>query len=128
MRESLDAYIHGLYRSLKCVRNGNMLGARLEAAVSVPALLTFLFAFEGRHAPFPGYLERELTHYPLVRLPLPTGTLLSLIDQMLAAADVVAQQTLLQIVDAMAREDGLGDVLAAWDDGYLWMHSFTSES
>lgn len=105
-----------------------MLGSRLEAAVSVPALLTFLFAFEGRHAPFPGYLERELTHYPLVRLPLPTGALLSLIDQVLASAEVAAQQTLLRIVDAMAREDGLGDVLTAWDDGYLWMHNFTPKS
>ena len=127
LRASLDAYINGLYRSLKCVRNGNDLGARLEAAVSVPALLTFLFALEGRHAPFPGYLEQELTHYPLARLPLSPDVLLSLIDWVLASADVGAQQQLLRMVGGSAREAKLGDVLADWGDAYGWMQRFGQE-
>lgn len=126
LRGSLDAYVNGLYRSLKCLRNTSVLGARLEAAVSVSALLTFLFALEGRHAPFPGYLERELSRYPLEHHPLHPDELhelLSLIDRVLVA-DLEAQQALLGTVDGLARDAGLGDVLADWGDDYSWMQSF----
>ena len=60
VRESLDAYLNSLYRSLKCLRNSNRLGARLEAADEIGYALTFIFALEGRHRPYYGYLEREL--------------------------------------------------------------------
>jgi hypothetical protein len=125
LRETLDAYVNGLYRSLKCLRNASILGARLEAAVSVSALLTFLFALEGRHVPFPGYLERELNHYPLVGLPLGPEELLSLIDRVLVSADVEAQQAVLRMVDKLARDAGLSNVLADWGDDYAWMQNFT---
>ncbi len=127
LRASLDAYINSLYRSLICVRNGNDLGARLEAAVSVSALLTFLFALEGRHAPFPGYLELELTRYPLAHLPLSSDALISLIDRVLASADVTAQQKSLRIADGLARKAGLVGVLADWGDDYGWMQRFGRE-
>lgn len=105
------------------MRNTSVLGARLEAAVSVSALLTFLFALEGRHAPFPGYLERELSRYPLEHHPLHPDELLSLIDRVLVA-DLEAQQALLETVDGLARDAGLGDVLVGWGDDYSWMQSF----
>ena len=123
LRGSLDAYVNGVYRSLKCLRNASALGAKLEAAVSISALLTFLFALEGRHAPFPGYLERELSRYPL-HLPLPPDELLSLIDRALVA-DLEAQQALLKTVDGLARDAGLGDVLTDWGDDYGWMQTFS---
>lgn len=128
LRESLDAYVNGVYRSLKCLRNANILGAKLEAAVSVSALLTFLFALEGRHAPFPGYLERELRQYPLEHLPLSPDTLLSLIDHVLVSANSKAQQALLKIVDSLARDAGLEGVLADWGEAYGWMQSFSLPS
>lgn len=127
LRESLDAYVNGVYRSLKCLRNTNILGAKLEAAVSVSALLTFLFALEGRHAPFPGYLERELSRYPLEHLPLQPGELLSLADRALSA-ELGAQQTLLNMVDTLAHNAGLGGVLADWGEDYGWMQSFSLSS
>ena len=125
LRGSLDAYVNGLYRSLKCLRNASALGARLEAAVSISALLTFLFALEGRHAPFPGYLERELSRYPLEHLPLPSDMLLSLIDRVLVSADLEAQQALLERVDRLARDAGLEGVLLDWDEDYSWMQTFS---
>lgn len=124
LRGSLDAYVNGLYRSLKCLRNTSVLGARLEAAVSISALLTFVFALEGRHAPFPGYLECELSRYPLEHLPLHPDELLSLIDRVLVA-DLEAQQALLEIVDGLPRDAGLEGVLADWGDDYSWMQSFS---
>ena len=107
------------------MRNANALGAKLEAAVSVSALLTFLFALEGRHAPFPGYLERELTCYPLEHLPLPPDALLMLIDRVLVSADLNAQQTLLEMVDGLARDAGLENVLVDWGEDYRWMRTFS---
>ena len=35
LREALDAYVNGVYRSLRGLRNGNTLGSRLEAAESI---------------------------------------------------------------------------------------------
>ncbi len=67
LRESLDGYVNSLYRSLKCLRNGNRLGARLEAADEIGYALTFIFVLEGRHRPYYGYLERELRARPLGR-------------------------------------------------------------
>lgn len=123
LRGSLDAYLNAVYRSLKCVRNRNDLGARLEAANSIPHLLEFLFALEGRHAPFAGYLERELAMYPLMRLPLASPDLLSLINHALRA-DVIALQNLLKVVDGLGRQEELDDVFAAWDEAYPRMRHF----
>ncbi len=124
LRGSLDAYLNGLYRSLKCLRNENLLGAKLEASIAVHALLTFLFALERRHAPFAEYLELELTHYPLSTLPMLLSDLLTLIDRILVSGDSVAQQTLLQMVDGLAQKAGLSDVLTDWGNDYSWMQTF----
>ena len=65
----LDGYINGVYRSVKCIRNKNQLGAQIEASNSMLDLLTLVFAFEGRHKPFYGYTEKELKAHPLKLLP-----------------------------------------------------------
>jgi hypothetical protein len=46
-----DAYLNGLYRSLKQWRRGNALGGRLEAAQTADALLHLLFGLEATGAP-----------------------------------------------------------------------------
>jgi len=51
---SLDGYINQVYRSIKCFRNNNIVGASLEAAVSIPSLLDLVFALDNRHRPFMG--------------------------------------------------------------------------
>lgn len=127
LRGSLDAYVNGVYRSFKCLRNENVLGAKLEAAVSISALLTFVFALEGRHAPFPGYLERELNRYPLKQLPLQPCEMLVLVERALSA-ELGAQQKLLNLVDTLARDAGLSGVLADWGDDYGWMQFFSLPS
>ena len=55
---ALGAYTNSLYRSLKCLQNSNDLGARLEAADAIGHALTVIFALEGRHRPYYGYLAR----------------------------------------------------------------------
>lgn len=126
LRGSLDAFLNGVYRALKCVRNRNDLGARLEAANSVAPLLEFLFALEGRHAPFAGYLERELATYPLRRLPLTPTDLLDSINRVLQA-EVATLQKLLRVVDVLGKQEGFGDVFEAWGEAYPWMQRFTPD-
>lgn len=123
-RRSLDGYINGLYRSLKCLRNGNRLGARLEAADSIGFALMFIFALEGRHRPYYGYLERELRAHPLQAFPLDAGELLATIGAIVESGDAGPQQRLLEVIDAVARRAGCGSVIASWGEDYEWMQSF----
>ncbi len=60
--KSYDDYLDGIFRSLKCWRRGNELGARLEAAQIVDALLRMLFALERQWRPFGSrvYLHLEM--------------------------------------------------------------------
>ncbi|HEU5100718.1 MAG TPA: nucleotidyltransferase domain-containing protein [Roseiflexaceae bacterium] len=124
LRGCLDGYINSVYRSLKCLRKGNRLGARLEAAESITRLLDVLFAYEMRHRPFHGYLERELRKYPLGSLPISADELLAKIDAITASADRATQQELLAMADALLRPAGFGDVFDSWGENYPWMRSF----
>lgn len=126
-RGALDAYINGVYRSAKCWRTQNILGARLEAMDSLGHLLSLIFGLEGRHRPYYGYLERELRIYPLQQFPLPSAELLDTIAQILTTADLPTQQALLRTVAAACRAAGLGDVIDAWGDDYPWMIGFRIE-
>jgi predicted nucleotidyltransferase len=124
---ALGAYTNSLYRSLKCLSNGNDLGARLEAADTIGHALTAVFALEGRHRPYYGYLERELKARPLSTFPLPAGDLLAMIDTILASADASTQQRLLAIVDALGRKAGCDEVFDEWGDRYAWMQQYRPE-
>jgi hypothetical protein len=127
LRESLDAYVNSFYRSLKCLRNGNRLGARLEAGDSIGFLLTFVYALDGRHRPFFGYLERELRARPLKSLPLSGKELLAMIGEIVESGNAAPQQALFEVIDAVAWQHGCGDVLEAWGDDYPWMRSYRPE-
>ncbi len=116
--------VNAVYRSFKCLKRQDELGARLEAAVSISFLLEFLFALESRHAPFAGYLERELQTYPLYTLPLPVAELLSYISRVLNA-EVEAQKSLLYHVDKLGHAEGLADVFTGWGKAYPWLLEFS---
>lgn len=124
VREALDAYLNSLYRSAKCWRNGDRLGARLEAADSLGHLLTVIFALEGRHRPYYGYLARELRACPLAAFPLESADLLARIGAIADGGDLAAQQGLLGTVERVCRAAGCGDVFAAWGVDYPWMKTY----
>jgi hypothetical protein len=127
LRESLDAYVNSFYRSLKCLRNGIRLGARLEATDSIGYLLTFVFGSEGRHRPFFGYLERELRVRPVRSFPLTGEELLAMIGEIVETGEAAPQQWMFEVVDAVAWRNGCGDVLEAWGEDYPWMRSYRPE-
>ncbi len=124
VRGALDGYINGVYRSAKCWRVHNVLGAQLEAMDSIGYLLSLIFGLEGRHRPYYGYLERELRVYPLQHFSLPREVLLDSIAQILTTGDVPTQQALLRMVEGVCRAAGMGDVIDAWGQDYAWMISF----
>jgi len=121
---ALGAYTNSLYRSLKCLRNGNGLGARLEAADAIGHALTVIFALEGRHRPYYGYLARELEARPLTTFPLPADELLAMLSTILESADAGTQQRLLGIIDALGRQAGCGEVFDEWEADYGWMQQY----
>ena len=124
IRGALDGYINSTYRSMRCLRRGDTLGARLEAHDALGYLLSVIFAFEGRHQPFYSYLERELRTYPLTRIPLSMDQLLAKIALVSEMADLRAQQQLLALVDALLRPAGFGEVFDSWGAKYPWMQTF----
>lgn len=124
LRESLDAYINSFYRSLKCLRNGNRLGAHLEAAESIGYALTFIFALESRHRPYYGYLERELDARPLRSFPVPGDELLAMIAAITERGDAAPQQRLFAVIEPIAIAVGCADVLTSWGDKYPWIKDF----
>lgn len=125
--EALDGYINCFYRSVKCIRNGNLLGARMEAADAIQSMLTVIFGREGRHRPFSGYLEREIRRYPLKDFPLDWREFLPLLDSILDDANLEAQRHLFTIVEALCRFDGHDAVFDAWGDDLEWMKTYQPE-
>lgn len=116
LRESLDAYINSTYRSLRYRLTGAGAGVRLDAAAAVPPLLDFLFAAEGRVRPFNKYLENDLTHRPLAGGSITTEMLLALLD-----GDVAEQHAVFRVVEQIAREHAVGDVVDAWEPDVPWL-------
>ena len=120
IEQSLDGYINAVVRSIKCFRNGNIFGARLEAITSVLDLLTTIFALESRHRPFPGYVELELQRYPLQHIPWAADHLTAALGSVLDMADIRVQQRLLKEMNDLARSTGYGHIFDAWDGVERW--------
>jgi predicted nucleotidyltransferase len=113
LREMLDGYINSTYRSLRYRLVDAGMGTRLDAAASLSPLLEFLFAAEGRVRPFNKYLESELAHRPL---PVTAHQLLAILD-----GDEGEQHSVFRIVERIAREQGVGDVVDAWEPDVPWL-------
>lgn len=120
----LDGYINEVFRSLKCLRDGQMVGWRLQAAQSIALLLNVLFGLHGRVPPFAKYLEWELKHFPLQKLSMPPDELIASILNIIETGSVETQQKLLAQIETMARADGYGDVFDGWRQKLIWMKTF----
>jgi len=121
---SLDAYINGVFRSVKCFRNQNETGARMEASASIPYLLDLVFALHNRPRPFYGYLERELKKYPLEKLPWSEKKFSKMILNILSTADLKTQQKILKAVEKIFRKEGHGCVFNGWEGKDKWAKNY----
>ena len=114
INSSLDAYTNAFFRSVKAKKKGYDLGSHIEATASIPPLLNALFGLELRHAPFYGYLEKELEVYPLKNLPIPKLKLLEDI-KMILKGDIKTQQKLFGSVKKFFIQHGYKKVFDDWE-------------
>lgn len=114
VREQLDGYYNGVYRSLKARRRGQLLGFHAMACESLCFLSRVLFGLEGMVAPyinrFPYVADR------LSRLPLPPEAFKRALNEIGATADPRVQAALFDATADMARALGYGQVLEDWGD------------
>jgi hypothetical protein len=111
---ALDAYVNAAYRSAKNHRDARPTEAHLDAAESLPHLLTTLFALHRRVRPYNKYLDWELREYPLGDPVWTADRLLPQLRRVLSAGDPATQRALFRDLAAAARSAQLGHVLDAW--------------
>ena len=125
--EALDGYINHVFRSVKCFRNQNITGARIEASASIPYLLDVVFAVEGRLKPFYGYLEKELNSYPLEKLPWKNAEFIQKILLIISSANLITQQEMLKTVEVLLRKEGFGKVFDDYEGKDKWTINYRSQ-
>ncbi len=118
---ALDAYINSYYRSASNLRDGLLLAAHLDAADSIPPLITALFAFQQRVRPFDKFLSWELERLPLDRGAWSAGRLLPRLETIIATGDVSEQQRLFRDVEQLGRTYGFGKLVDGWEPELAWL-------
>jgi hypothetical protein len=111
-RQSLGVYTNSLYRALKNADLELDLAARLDAAESVSALVTALFAFDKRVRPFNKYLAWEFAAHPLNEWR--SADLITLVDDALTGSPSL-QRVLFRTAEPRIRAHGFGDVVDDWE-------------
>ncbi len=124
---NLEGYLNSVLRSMKCVRDEEVVGARLEASRSIHFLLEVLFGIEGRVAPYYKYLDWELARYPLESLEMQREEIVASLMRILDDADVRTQQRLLQATERGCRAAGYGDILDDWEPDLKWVRTYKSQ-
>ncbi len=115
VREALDGYINQTYRSLRY-------RTRLDAVEAVPYALRTIFALDDRVRPYNKYLEWELRHHPL--RDWEADVLLPLLDRVLTG-EPDAQRELFNLIEPLARREGLSDVVDGWEPDVEWLRGNT---
>ena len=116
IRDALGGYHNSLYRSLKNIRDKNLLAGHLDATETIPRILTFIFALEGRVRPFNKFLVWELENYPLEKLPISSVDFIAKIDTIIKTANIETQKDLLKIIQNLAKDNGYLDEVEKWHE------------
>lgn len=119
--EALDGYVNAYYRSARNHHNELPLESRLDAAESVPPLLTALFALDRRVRPFNKFLGWELAQEPLPGDEWSVERLLPRLQRIVGSGELAEQQRLFRDVERLARERGLDAVIDGWEPDVVWL-------
>ena len=111
---SYGAYLNLVFRSLKCWRRGDELGARLLAAQSVDALMQTLFALDRAWAPLSSRLFLRLDK--LTGQGWQPGELRAILLDLLTTSDPRRQQAYARRVDTLMAARGYGHVYDGWKE------------
>lgn len=118
-KNALGGYLNSLYRSIKNRRDGNILASHFDACESLPWLLTFLFAIEGRVRPYNKFLKWEFEKYPLSNLPISSEDFLEKIESVIKSGDMEIQKEIHKIVEGIAVNNDCSDVIDDWKGCYF---------
>jgi hypothetical protein len=122
----LDHYINQVYRSIKCLRDGSLIGYHFEAADSVKPLLDVLFAIHDRRLrPYYKYLQWELTEFPLDKFSPTANQLLKMIQNIFADGSFKEQQQSFREVERLLRAEGYGEIFEGRGDE-LWIRDYSA--
>lgn len=128
IRANLDYYINSIYRSVKCTRSGDILGARLEASRGISGYLSVLFGVHNRRLlPYYKYLKWELQRDPLTKLEkagISGEELLAITDQIMKDGDLKAQHKLFIAIENLVRKEGFGSTLDEWGDNLEFIKNY----
>jgi hypothetical protein len=119
----LDGYVNAYYRALKNHRARLAVEAHLDAAESIPPLLTTVFAVHGRVRPFNRFLAWELERFPLPEPWLAHDRFVPRLDKILRKGSIDDQASLFRDVEAFARSHDLGDTIDGWEPDVPWLRS-----
>jgi hypothetical protein len=118
-----DDYLNGFFRSLKCWRQGNTLGGRMEAAQTADILLNLLFALECRWRPYSSRLIFHLHH--LAGQGWQPGELQEILLDLITTGDPTRQQVVARRVATLLHERGFAHVYDDWegqiDEALTWV-------
>jgi len=118
-----DAYLNGLYRSLKAWRRGNELGGRMEAAQTADYLLHILFALERRWRPYSSRLIFHLDE--LEHQGWQPDELRAILLDLIGTGDPGRQQLVARRVAALLQAHGFGHIYDGWqgqiDQALAWV-------
>lgn len=123
---AIDSFVNSTFRSLRNGARGLDRAARLDAAESLPWLLTAVFAIEERVRPANKYLEWELRERPLVESVWAAEAFLPRIDRILAG-DQAEQRAMFRDLEDIARRHGLGDVIDGWEPDVAWLRGESAQ-
>ena len=118
-KNALGGYLNSLYRSVKNHRDGNLFASNFDASESLPWLLTFLFAVEGRVRPYNKFLKWELEKYPLKNLPISPEDFLGKIEAVIKSGNIEIQKEFHKIVEEIAVKNDCSDVIDDWEGYYF---------
>lgn len=117
--DALGGYLNLLHRSLKNLRDGNVLAGHLDATETIPRILTFIFAIEKRVRPFNKFLVWELENHPLTKFPINSSEFIEKIKVIAQNADFETQKEMLEIMRKLAIENGHTDEIDDWKGYYF---------
>jgi hypothetical protein len=116
---ALDGFVNSTYRSLRNRARGLERAARLDAAESIPHLLTAVFALEERVRPWNKYLEWELREHPLAEPEWAWESFLDRVDEL--ASSAAGQHAMFVDLERVARRRGFSEVIDGWEPDVSWL-------
>ena len=120
---ALDDYVNSYYRALKNNRAGLAVEAHLDAAESIPPLLTTVFAVHDRVRPFNRFLAWELERFPLPEPWLAHDRFVPRLEKILKRGSIDDQAALFRDVETFARSHDLADTIEGWEPDVPWLRT-----